>query len=131
MTDSVRRRGMYYAERLVSWIDLAVAVLGIGICILLSPAFLWPAEDDTHGGVWSFIAVVVVLPTACFALLAWISMLRSAKWRWWAQLLTLATPVVIALLLDLGVLDSAWQMVIVLGLPALAAGGYALAGRSQ
>jgi hypothetical protein len=71
------------------------------------------------------------MPALSGALVAWLSMRRRERWRWWAQLLPFVIFYVVALLFDLGALQWAWQVPFLVGVPWLAAASYAYFGRSK
>jgi hypothetical protein len=118
-----------FAERVVKSIDLGFVALGLALCAYLSPAFLWPAPGDQHGGAYQFLGVLIIMPATVSAFLAWLGMRQRAAWRWWAQLLPIAAFFGVERLFYTSLGDSAWAYSLVIGLPLIAVGWYGFFGR--
>jgi len=118
-----------FVETAVGWIDIAMLVAGLAVCAFLSKAVLMPAPEDRHGGVFELIGVVLLIPAMAGAFVAWLSMRRRARWRWWVQPVPFVTFYAVAFLFDAALLDSAWQAILVVAVTWVAALSYACFGR--
>lgn len=119
------------AEKIVTWIDVALLVAGIAFCALLAVRFIFPLPHDQHGGAFELLGFLILVPSLGGVLVAWLGMRRRERWRWWAQLLPFVIFCVTEALLDGGFYDSAWQIPIFLGVPCATAVAYALFRKSR
>jgi hypothetical protein len=109
---------------------MALLVAGAIICVALLYSFLRPEPGAPHGGAFAMIGFVILMPALSGVLVAWLGMRRGERWRWWAQLLPVVIFYIVESLFDSGILDSAWQAALVLGIPWLAAVSYAIVGKN-